>query len=198
MIHAVLLVVIEKINRLCFLYTGTRRASKISGAKSRLFGLVLHSKAIASSSYVNDLLASALPCFCTSQICNLLHQVKFLFFLVSTHGCSQNQIIYWKYLTISKLTEHVCPFCVVQNATLTCHTYQVMYVAVSPDGQTIEMNLKVLECLPVHESPGKTNQLIVHQRNDIFVSICKARHCGRVRIACLADFEIYIGLINVI
>ncbi|WZZ32825.1 hypothetical protein YC2023_016226 [Brassica napus] len=28
-------VVIEKINRLCFLYTGTRRASKISGAKSR-------------------------------------------------------------------------------------------------------------------------------------------------------------------
>ncbi|CAF1904865.1 unnamed protein product [Brassica napus] len=36
-----------------------------------------------------------------------------------------------------KLTEHVCPFCVVQNATLTCHTYQVMYVAVSPDGQTI-------------------------------------------------------------
>ncbi|CAN6850171.1 unnamed protein product, partial [Brassica oleracea] len=92
---------------------------------SRLFGLVLHSKAIASSSYVNDLLASALPCFCTSQICNLLHQVKCLFFLVSTHGCSQNQIIYWKYLTISK------------NATLTCHTYQVMYVAVSPDGQTI-------------------------------------------------------------
>ncbi|CAN6858780.1 unnamed protein product [Brassica oleracea var. botrytis] len=25
----------------------------------------------------------------------------------------------------------------IKNATLTCHTYQVMYVAVSPDGQTI-------------------------------------------------------------
>ena len=25
----------------------------------------------------------------------------------------------------------------VQIATLTCHTYRVMYVAVSPDGQTI-------------------------------------------------------------
>ncbi|XP_048623337.1 uncharacterized protein LOC111198081 isoform X3 [Brassica napus] len=39
--------------------------------------------------------------------------------------CSHNQIIYCKYFTISKI------------ATLTCHTYRVMYVAVSPDGQTI-------------------------------------------------------------
>ncbi|KAG5407863.1 hypothetical protein IGI04_013982, partial [Brassica rapa subsp. trilocularis] len=46
---------------------------------------------------------------------------------VDTHHvrCSHNQIIYCKYFTISKI------------ATLTCHTYRVMYVAVSPDGQTI-------------------------------------------------------------
>ena len=45
--------------------------------------------------------------------------------LVSTHGYSQNQIILWKYPTMSKI------------ATLTGHTYRVLYLAVSPDGETI-------------------------------------------------------------
>lgn len=59
-----------------------------------------------------------------SQVCNLAWS-KNVNELVSTHGYSQNQIIVWKYPTMSKI------------ATLTGHTYRVLYLAVSPDGQTI-------------------------------------------------------------
>lgn len=45
--------------------------------------------------------------------------------LVSTHGYSQNQIIVWKYSNMRKI------------ATLTGHTYRVLYLAMSSDGQTI-------------------------------------------------------------
>jgi hypothetical protein len=45
--------------------------------------------------------------------------------IVSTHGYSQNQIVVWKYSSMTKL------------ATLTGHTLRVLYLAVSPDGQTI-------------------------------------------------------------
>ena len=45
--------------------------------------------------------------------------------VVSTHGYSQNQIIVWKQPSMTKL------------ATLTGHTMRVLYLAVSPDGQTI-------------------------------------------------------------
>jgi cell division cycle 20-like protein 1 (cofactor of APC complex) len=45
--------------------------------------------------------------------------------LVSTHGYSQNQIFVWKYPTMKKL------------ATLNGHTLRVLYLACSPDGQTL-------------------------------------------------------------
>ena len=45
--------------------------------------------------------------------------------IVSTHGYSLNQIIVWKYPTMQKI------------ATLTGHTYRVLYLAMSPDGQNI-------------------------------------------------------------
>jgi cell division cycle 20-like protein 1 (cofactor of APC complex) len=45
--------------------------------------------------------------------------------IVSTHGYSQNQIVVWKYPAMTKL------------ATLTGHTLRVLYLAVSPDGETI-------------------------------------------------------------
>jgi cell division cycle 20-like protein 1, cofactor of APC complex len=45
--------------------------------------------------------------------------------LVSTHGYSQNQVVVWKYPSMQQL------------ATLTGHTYRVLYLAMSPDGQTI-------------------------------------------------------------
>ena len=57
-------------------------------------------------------------------MCNLLWS-KNANEIVSTHGYSQNQIIAWKYPTMTKL------------ATLTGHTMRVLYLACSPDGQTI-------------------------------------------------------------
>jgi len=71
--------------------------------------------------------------------------------LVSTHGYSQNQIIVWRYPTMSKvwcklilklsysIPVIACinpfPLCYLQLATLTGHTYRVLYLATSPDGQ---------------------------------------------------------------
>lgn len=57
-------------------------------------------------------------------MCNLLFS-KNVNELVSTHGYSQNQIIVWKYPSMKKL------------ATLTGHTFRVLYLACSPDGQTL-------------------------------------------------------------
>ncbi|KAM7525670.1 hypothetical protein LguiA_015572 [Lonicera macranthoides] len=100
-------------------------------------------KAIAWSPHLHGLLASGggtadrcirfwntttnshLSCMDTgSQVCNLVWS-KNVNELVSTHGYSQNQIIVWRYPAMSKL------------ATLTGHTYRVLYLAISPDGQTI-------------------------------------------------------------
>eukprot|EP00471_Norrisiella_sphaerica_P014385 CAMPEP_0184498616 /NCGR_PEP_ID=MMETSP0113_2-20130426/39418_1 /TAXON_ID=91329 /ORGANISM="Norrisiella sphaerica, Strain BC52" /LENGTH=520 /DNA_ID=CAMNT_0026886213 /DNA_START=30 /DNA_END=1592 /DNA_ORIENTATION=- len=59
-----------------------------------------------------------------SQVCNLMWS-KNVNEIVSTHGYSLNQIIVWKYPAMQKL------------ATLTGHTFRVLYLAISPDGQTI-------------------------------------------------------------
>lgn len=59
-----------------------------------------------------------------SQVCNLAWS-KHSNELVSTHGYSQNQILIWKYPSM------------VQLAKLTGHTYRVLYLAVSPDGEAI-------------------------------------------------------------
>nr|XP_024389964.1 protein FIZZY-RELATED 3-like [Physcomitrium patens]PNR44292.1 hypothetical protein PHYPA_016676 [Physcomitrium patens] len=73
----------------------------------------------------NTATSTALNCYDTgSQVCNLVWS-KNVNELVSTHGYSQNQIIVWRYPTMSKL------------ATLTGHTMRVLYLAISPDGQTI-------------------------------------------------------------
>jgi len=62
------------------------------------------------------------------QVCNLMWS-KNSNEIVSTHGYSggtvQNQIHIWKYPSMT------------QVATLTGHTYRVLYLAMSPDGQTI-------------------------------------------------------------
>ena len=59
-----------------------------------------------------------------SQVCNLLWS-KNCNEIVSTHGYSLNQIIAWKYPTMQQIT------------TLVGHTMRVLYLAVSPCGQTI-------------------------------------------------------------
>ncbi|KAK6933160.1 WD40 repeat [Dillenia turbinata] len=59
-----------------------------------------------------------------SQVCNLVWS-KNVNELVSTHGYSQNQIMVWKYPSMAKV------------ATLTGHSLRVLYLAMSPDGQSI-------------------------------------------------------------
>uniref|UniRef100_A0A671W1H3 Fizzy and cell division cycle 20 related 1 n=1 Tax=Sparus aurata TaxID=8175 RepID=A0A671W1H3_SPAAU len=59
-----------------------------------------------------------------SQVCNLAWS-KHANELVSTHGYSQNQILVWKYPSLT------------QVAKLTGHSYRVLYLAVSPDGEAI-------------------------------------------------------------
>ncbi|XP_051116482.1 protein FIZZY-RELATED 3 [Andrographis paniculata] len=59
-----------------------------------------------------------------SQVCNLAWS-KNVNEIVSTHGYSQNQIMVWKYPSMAKV------------ATLTGHSLRVLYLATSPDGQTI-------------------------------------------------------------
>ena len=59
-----------------------------------------------------------------SQVCNLAWS-KNSNELVSTHGYSQNQIVVWKYPSLT------------QVVSLTGHTYRVLYLARSPDGETV-------------------------------------------------------------
>ena len=59
-----------------------------------------------------------------SQVCNLGWS-RNCNEIVSTHGYSLNQIIVWKYPSMTKV------------ATLTGHTFRVLYLASSPDGQNI-------------------------------------------------------------
>ncbi|KAF1815458.1 WD40 repeat-like protein [Eremomyces bilateralis CBS 781.70] len=59
-----------------------------------------------------------------SQVCNLAWS-RNSNEIVSTHGYSQNQIIVWKYPSMS------------QVVSLTGHTYRVLYLAMSPDGSVI-------------------------------------------------------------
>nr|XP_026691443.1 fizzy-related protein homolog isoform X2 [Ciona intestinalis] len=73
----------------------------------------------------NTLTQQPLQCVDTgSQVCNLAWS-KHASELVSTHGYSQNQILLWKYPSLK------------QVAKLTGHTYRVLYLATSPDGEAI-------------------------------------------------------------
>ena len=96
---------------------------------------------------------TALSCVDTgSQVCNLVWS-KNVNELVSTHGYSQNQIIVWRYPTMSKL------------ATLTGHTLRVLYLAISPDGQTIvtgagDETLRFWNVFPAGPGPGPDPPLV--------------------------------------
>lgn len=73
----------------------------------------------------NTLTGQPMQCVDTgSQVCNLAWS-KHSSELVSTHGYSQNQILVWKYPSLT------------QVAKLTGHSYRVLYLAMSPDGESI-------------------------------------------------------------
>ncbi|OMO96792.1 hypothetical protein COLO4_15081 [Corchorus olitorius] len=87
--------------------------SKLVGHKSEVCGLKWSHDDRELASGGND-----------NQVCNLSWS-KNVNELVSTHGYSQNQIMVWKYPSLAKV------------ATLTGHSLRVLYLATSPDGQTI-------------------------------------------------------------
>lgn len=81
-----------------------------------------------------------------SQVCNLLFS-KNVNELVSTHGYSENAIVVWKYPSMKKI------------ATLTGHSLRVLYLAMSPDGETIvtgagDETLRFWKVFPKANSPG--------------------------------------------
>ena len=81
-----------------------------------------------------------------SQVCNLAWS-KNSNEIVSTHGYSQNQIVVWKYPSMT------------QVASLTGHTFRVLYLAMSPDGQTVvtgagDETLRFWKCFSKRERDG--------------------------------------------
>nr|CAD7603229.1 unnamed protein product [Timema genevievae] len=73
----------------------------------------------------NTLTGQPVQCVDTrSQVCNLAWS-KHSSELVSTHGYSLNQILVWKYPSLNQVAE------------LTGHSFRVLYLAMSPDGESI-------------------------------------------------------------
>ncbi|KNC49474.1 cell cycle switch protein CCS52a [Thecamonas trahens ATCC 50062] len=95
-----------------------------------------------------------------SQVCNL-HWSRNVNELVSTHGYSQNQIVVWSYPSMRPLS------------TLTGHTYRVLYLAVSPDGQTVatgagDETLRFWNVFPSGASSSSSGSPALHpSRSDI-------------------------------
>lgn len=84
-----------------------------------------------------------------SQVCNLAWSQN-CNEIVSTHGYSLNQIVVWRYPTMTKVT------------TLTGHTFRVLYLAVSPDGSTVvtgagDETLRFWQIFPGPRSDHKDN-----------------------------------------
>ncbi|KAJ8611505.1 hypothetical protein MRB53_037912 [Persea americana] len=82
-----------------------------------------------------------------SQVCNLAWS-RNSNELVSTHGYSQNQIVVWKYPSMT------------QVVSLTGHTFRVLYLAMSPDGQVIvtgagDETLRFWNCFKRKEREGR-------------------------------------------
>ncbi|KAK6355254.1 substrate-specific activator of APC-dependent proteolysis [Orbilia brochopaga] len=87
-----------------------------------------------------------------SQVCNLAWS-KNSNEIVSTHGYSQNQIVVWKYPSMQ------------QVVSLTGHTYRVLYLAMSPDGQVIvtgagDETLRFWNCFTKDKTKTRTLSLL--------------------------------------
>ena len=79
--------------------------------------------------------------------------------LVSTHGYSDNAIVVWKYPSMRKLS------------TLTGHNLRVLYLAMSPDGESIvtgagDETLRFWKVFPKSQKIKKQNSMI---ENSAFV-----------------------------
>lgn len=94
-----------------------------------------------------------------SQVCNLAWS-KNVNEIVSTHGYSQNQIVVWKYPTMTPL------------ATLTGHTMRVLYLSVSPDGSNVvtgagDQTLRFWNVFPAKGGASKQTEQLKGTRVEI-------------------------------
>ncbi|BFY99997.1 hypothetical protein BsWGS_03037 [Bradybaena similaris] len=83
-----------------------------------------------------------------SQVCSLLWSEEYKE-LISGHGFMQNQLIIWKYPSMSKAAE------------LTGHTARVLHMCLSPDGTTVvsagaDETLRLWKCFAVDEKTKKS------------------------------------------
>ncbi|CAD8164284.1 unnamed protein product [Paramecium pentaurelia] len=90
-----------------------------------------------------------------SQVCNLMFSKNVNEF-VSTHGYSMNQIVCWKYPALQKVT------------TLMGHTSRVLFLAMSPDGETIvtgagDETLRFWNAFPRKEQAQPINTVLLPQ-----------------------------------
>ncbi|XP_013409650.1 cell division cycle protein 20 homolog [Lingula anatina] len=83
-----------------------------------------------------------------SQVCSILWSKEYKE-LVSGHGFAQNQLIIWKYPSMTKVSE------------LTGHTARVLHLSMSPDGSTVvsaaaDETLRLWKCFDVDAKKKKT------------------------------------------
>ncbi|KAL5973358.1 Protein FIZZY-RELATED 3 [Asimina triloba] len=107
------------------------------------------SQALGTFSFACDLHKDYVMYQLGQFVCNLAW-CKNVNELVSTHGYSQNQIMVWKYPSLAKV------------ATLTGHSLRVLYLAMSPDGQTIvtgagDETLRFWNVFPSAKAPRVVN-----------------------------------------
>ncbi|XP_044738403.1 cell division cycle protein 20 homolog isoform X2 [Chrysoperla carnea] len=91
-----------------------------------------------------------------SQVCSILFSTNYKE-LISGHGFANNQLIIWKYPSMTKITE------------LTGHTARVLHLAMSPDGQTVlsagaDETLRLWKCF--QNDPNKSKKAsAIHEFN---------------------------------
>ncbi|XP_031565454.1 cell division cycle protein 20 homolog [Actinia tenebrosa] len=83
-----------------------------------------------------------------SQVCSIIWSKEYKE-LISSHGYAQNQLIIWKYPSMTKVTE------------LTGHSCRVLHMAMSPDGQTVvsaaaDETLRLWKCFATNPQKKKT------------------------------------------
>uniref|UniRef100_A0A0K0E6E4 Fizzy-related protein homolog n=1 Tax=Strongyloides stercoralis TaxID=6248 RepID=A0A0K0E6E4_STRER len=107
----------------------------------------------------NTLTGQAMHCIDTgSQVCNVAWS-KHSSELVSTHGYSYNQVIIWKYPSLQPITK------------LTGHQYRVLYLAMSPDGESIVTGAGDETLRFWHVFSKSNQQKHVRSKLNIFTSI---------------------------